>query len=378
MEREGKTIAIGVIINPIAGLGGRVGLKGSDGPDVVEKALALGAQPEAAQRAANALAELEEIKESLIVHTYSGDMGEHLLTSMGFTVSLAGTPAAGRTTAQDTMEAAQKLRDAGVALILFAGGDGTARNICQAIGEDVPVIGIPAGVKIHSAVYATNARNAGLAVKEYLQGLEAEVALAEVMDIDEDMFRQGRLSARLYGYMKVPVSGSHMQHTKSSSVSEHDELMGVVGHVITKMEEKTRYIIGPGTTTRAITDELGLSGTLLGVDVVENSRLLAADVTENQLWELVKDPEVPVKIIVTIIGGQGNLFGRGNQQISPRILRRVGKKNIIVTATASKLNALYQAPLVVDTGDLALDKELSGYIEVVKGFAHTVIYPVTN
>ncbi len=376
MDNNMKTL--GVIINPLAGLGGRVGLKGSDGKEVVEKALALGAKPESPQRAIYALSQLVEVKDKIRALTYGGDMGENQLKELGFPVEVLGIPAAPRSTAADTIKAAQLMRDAGTDLILFVGGDGTARNIFEAIGDSVPVVGVPAGVKIHSAVYATNARNAGLAAKDFLEGLVDEVTLSEVMDIDEDMFREGRLSAKLYGYMKVPMAGNRMQHTKSSSASEHDELMGVVGHIITKMEEDTLYIIGPGTTTKAIMDELNLLDTLLGVDVIKGGELLASDVSESQLWELIKDPEEKVKIIVTIIGGQGNLFGRGNQQISPRVIRRVGKKKVIVAATGSKLNSLFGEPLKVDTGDPALDEELSGYIEVVKGFAHTAIYPVNN
>lgn len=369
---------LGVIINPLAGLGGRVGLKGSDGEEVVEKALALGAKPESPLRASYALSQMVEVKDKIRVLTYGGDMGENQLKELGFPVEVLGSAAAPRSTAADTIKAAQLMRDAGADLILFVGGDGTARNIFEAIGDSVPVVGVPAGVKIHSAVYATNARNAGLAAKDFLEGVVDEVTLSEVMDIDEELFREGRLSAKLYGYMKVPMAGNRMQHTKSSSVSEHDELMGVVGHVITKMEEDTLYIIGPGTTTKAIMDELKLPATLLGVDVIKGGEVLASDVSENQLWELIKNPGEKVKIIVTIIGGQGNLFGRGNQQISPRVIRRVGKKKVIVAATGSKLNSLFGEPLKVDTGDPALDEELSGYIEVVKGFAHTAIYPVSN
>ncbi|MDW7678783.1 MAG: NAD(+)/NADH kinase, partial [Bacillota bacterium] len=287
---DGKK-SLGIIINPIAGLGGRVGLKGSDGNDVVDKALAMGAKPESSQRAGYALAQLLDLKDGMEVHTYGGEMGENQLKALGFSANVVGNPASARTTAQDTINAARLLRAAGVALILFAGGDGTARNIYEAIGDSVPVIGIPAGVKIHSAVYATNARNAGLAARDYLAGLVDDYHLAEVMDIDEELFRQGRLSARLYGYMKVPDVGERMQHTKSPAAAERDELMGVVGHILNRIEDNTLYIVGPGTTTKAIMDALELSGTLLGVDVVKNHRLIASDVSESELWELVRDPE---------------------------------------------------------------------------------------
>ena len=370
-------IKLGFLVNPIAGIGGRVGLKGSDGMDVLERALSMGAVPEATSRAAYALAQLEVVRDELEMVVYAGEMGETLLKEKGFNVIVIGSPAEERTTAEDTITAAKKMRDAGVEMILFAGGDGTARNVYEAIGETVPVIGIPAGVKIHSSVFATNARHAGMAVLEMIQGRIKDTALAEVMDIDEEQFRQGRLSAMLYGYMRIPVSQEHMQQTKSPAVSQQEELLDVVGHVITRMEPGVMYVIGPGTTTNAIMKEMGLEGTLLGVDVVQDGKLITSDVSESILWELVKDTAQKVKIIVTIIGGQGNLFGRGNQQISPRVIRRVEKKNLIVVATASKLNALYGAPLLVDTGDPDLDQQLSGYIQVVKGFAFTASYPVS-
>lgn len=370
--------SIGVIINPIAGLGGRVGLKGSDGPDIVEKALAMGAEPESSVRAIYALKQLVELKEEIDFYTYGGEMGERQLEELDIKPIVVGKPNGEQTTAEDTLKAAKLLRESEVDLILFAGGDGTARNIYESIGDSVPVVGIPAGVKIHSAVYATNAKNAGLAAKDYLQGNEEGLKLSEVMDIDEEMFRQGRLSAKLYGFLKIPEAGNRMQNTKSATPSEEEELMGVVDHIISRMEKDTIYIIGPGSTTKAIMDAMDLKGTLLGVDLVRNGKLMEADVSESKIWEYIEKEEEKVKIIITVIGGQGNLFGRGNQQISPRIIRRTGKKNIIVAATGSKLLSFQGEPLLVDTGDVSLDEELSGYIEVVKGYAFTASYPVGN
>jgi len=274
--------------------------------------------------------------------------------------------------------AAKLLQDAGVDLLVFAGGDGTARNVCEAIGVSVPVIGIPAGVKIHSAVYAVNPRNAGLAIRDFLEGRSVRLKEAEVMDIDEELFRQGRVSTKLYGYMMVPESGSRIQNMKSGGGSETGDLVGMAGYIVCNMEEDTLYIVGPGSTTRSIMEDMGLPNTLLGVDVVQNKELIASDVTEKQLWELIEDAALKVKIVITVIGGQGSLFGRGNQQISPRIIRRVGRENIIVAATVSKLLALGGQPLLVDTGDLELDQSLCGFIEVVVAFGQTSYCQVDN
>lgn len=373
-----KRKSVGIIINPIAGIGGRVGLKGSDGADTVERALSLGGKPESPLRAEKAIEQLVPIKDTLDVYTYGGSMGEDKLRQMGFTVTVVGKPDGTKTTASDTMDAASRLKDLGVDLIMFVGGDGTARNVCEAVGLTVPVIGIPAGVKIHSAVYAINPRNAGLAAKEYLQGNIHDLSESEVMDIDEDMFRQGRVIAKLYGYMKVPTSRRRMQNMKSGGGSEAGDLAGMAGYIVVNMEPDTLYVIGPGSTTRCIMDDLQIPNTLLGVDLVRNKRLVASDVTENQIWEHVSKAENPVKIVVTIIGGQGALFGRGNQQISPRIIKRVGKENIIVTATPSKLIALQGQPLIVDTGDSELDTTLSGFIEIVIAFGQTTYYEISD
>lgn len=370
--------SIGIIINPIAGIGGRVGLKGSDGEATLRRALALGATPESANKAAVAIEQLLAIADDLAVYTYGGDMGETTLEALGITPILVGEPLSEPTTAEDTLRAVAGFREHRVDLIMFAGGDGTARNVYEGIGTDIPVIGIPAGVKIHSAVYATNPRNAGIVAREYLTGESKMVQSAEVMDIDEDLFRQGRVDAMLYGEMLVPVSEGRVQHMKSGGGSDEDSMVGMAEYIVDKMTDETIYIIGTGGTTQSIMEELGLANTLLGVDVVQNRKLVASDVTEAELWSLIEDPSLDVKIIVTVIGGQGYLFGRGNQQISPRIIRRAGLDNVMVVATPSKLLSLHGGDLLVDTGDAVLDAELSGYIEVTIGYGHTSIQSVAS
>jgi len=369
--------SVGIIINPIAGLGGRVGLKGSDGADIIDRAIALGGKPESPLRAGKALEQLLEIKDEIDILTYGGNMGENVLSSLGFDTKLVGQPKSSVTTAEDTIDAALAMKEADVDLIVFAGGDGTARNVCESIGLSPPVVGIPAGVKIHSAVYAINPRNAGLAAKEFLTGKTRGLRESEVMDIDEELFRQGIVNARLYGYMITPDSRSRIQNMKSGGGSDAGDLAGMAGYIVVNMEPDTLYIIGPGSTTRCIMDDMGLPCTLLGVDIVQNNRIVAFDVTEGQLWELLNDTDVNMKIVVTVIGGQGYLIGRGNKQLSPRIIRRVGRENIIVAATASKLIALSGQPLLVDTGDSELDEELSGFIEVVIAFGQTSFYTVS-
>ena len=264
----------------------------------------------------------------------------------------------------------------GVDMIVFAGGDGTARNIHDIIGTQLPVLGIPAGVKIHSGVYATSPRNGGDLVCKYLEGRTRVVLKeAEVMDIDEVAFRNDRLSARLYGYMKVPYERNLVQSAKAGSVSGEEVSMdSIASEIINIMEKDCLYILGPGTTTRGIMDKLNLKNTLLGIDVVCNGRLIASDVNENDLLTLIKDKKA--KIVVSIIGGQGYIFGRGNQQISHSVINRVGKENVIVIATQSKLLGLEGNPLMVDTGDEETNIKLCGYTKVITGLGKYMAYRV--
>lgn len=367
---------LGVIVNPIAGMGGRVGLKGSDGIEILEKAREMGAQPESPRRALEALKIIARLKDEIEVLAYPDEMGADECREAGLEPEVIGSIKSGETSPEDTMEAARKMAERGVDLILFAGGDGTARNIYTAIGPSIPVLGIPAGVKIHSAVYAINPRSAGEVASLYLQGKVVNIREAEVMDIDEDAFREGRVNARLYGYLKVPVE-RRVQSVKSGARSEQAEIEGMAAEVAANMEKDTMYIIGPGTTTRSIMERLDLPYTLLGVDVVLNRELIANDIGEKQLFDLV-DQHKNARIVVTIIGGQGHVFGRGNQQISPRIIRLVGKNNIIVIASRDKLVALQPHPLLVDTGDPDLDQELSGYVRVVTGWEDSIMYRISN
>ncbi len=364
---------LGLIVNPVAGVGGRVGLKGSDGEEILKKALELGATPESPKRAMDALERLAAIQNEIDVITYPHEMGEQEARDCGFKPQVIGSIQPGKTSAKDTIDAAKALAEKDVDLILFAGGDGTARNIYDAIGStNIPVIGIPAGVKIHSAVYATNSRNAGEVALMYLQDKIKKIQDAEVMDIDEAAFREGRVTAKLYGYLKVPHEAKLVQGLKSGRTEgEEAALNSIADHVIENMEDDVIYVIGPGTTTRAVMQKLGLQNTLLGVDVILNKKVLANDVTESQLLDLIKGKKA--KIVVTIIGGQGYIFGRGNQQISPRVLREVGKENIIVIAPQSKLSALGGNPLLIDTGDYEVNNMLSGYYRVVIGLDRTMM-----
>ena len=261
-------------------------------------------------------------------------------------------------------------------MLLFAGGDGTARNICATINDTVPVLGVPAGCKIHSGVYGVTPKAAGCVVRRLILGELVTLADADVMDIDEVAFRQGKVKAKRYGEMMVPSDLRYVQSVKMGGI-ESDELVltDIAADVIADMEDEY-YIMGSGSTVAFTMAELGLDNTLLGVDVVHQHALIASDQTAAQLIALTQDK--PCKLVITLIGGQGHIFGRGNQQLSPQLIKQIGKENIIVLATKTKLSALAGRPLIVDTGDVELDQALSGFIRVTTGYRDYIMYRVAN
>lgn len=367
---------LGLIVNPVAGLGGKVGLKGSDGLEIQEKALRLGAVPQAINRTIAALEAILSLKAGIEVITYPGEMGEDATRSCGFDPVVIGSIGPGKTTPADTQRAALDMLAYPVDLLLFAGGDGTARDICSAVGENLPSLGIPAGVKIHSAVFGINPKNAGELAALYLEGKLAVLHESEVMDIDEESFRQGKVSPRLYGYLKIPYRHSLVQGPKmASSPAMAASLREIAAFVASQIEPDCLYILGPGTTLRAVADYLGVKKTLIGVDVLLNGKVIASDVNEAQLLNLLEGQKA--RIIITLIGGQGFIFGRGNQQISPRVIQKVGYDNLTLISTPEKIQSLKGGPLWVDTGDRSVDLSLAGYWRVITGYKESIIYKVT-
>lgn len=365
---------LGFIVNPIAGMGGKVGLKGTDGAEVLEKARELGAYPEAPEKAKKALEVLIPLKGDMQVFTCSGNMGEEETIQAGFEPIILGEKKS-ITGPDDTERAAKMMLDKGIDILLFAGGDGTARNIYNAIGDKVPVIGIPAGVKIHSGVYANHPRAAGEVVLKYLQGEDMQIKEMEVMDIDEEEFRKGQVMARLFGYMKVPFEPKLVQNQKSGGIEgEEAALDGISDKIIEQMEPDIMYIIGSGTSTRPIMEKLGLPNTLLGIDIVKNKELVASDVNEKEILDYIEGKKA--KIIVTVIGGQGYIFGRGNQQLSAAVIKKVGKENIRIIATKRKLMSLEGRPLLVDTGDDEVNSIFNGYMMVRTSYSEEVVHMV--
>ena len=377
---------IGFVINPLAGIGGSVALKGSDGEDIVELALTRGASLQAGSRAMLAMQEIKQASaDKVSFYTAGKTMGETVLRDLNLPYKVL-YQSEGQSTAEDTKKTIRLFVENHVDFIVFAGGDGTARDVLDALsvsGDEqenplIPVIGIPAGVKIHSAVYAVTPLHAGEIINQILDGNPMSLHEAQVMDLDEQAFREGKVIAKCYGYLSVPVDDTRMQMIKQGGI-DHQEisLQEIAADVIETMERDVFYLIGSGSTTAEIMSQLALPNTLLGIDIVQNQALIASDVDEQTILKIIKDQ--PVKIVVTVIGGQGHVFGRGNQQLSEKVIRYVinqtgENSNIIIIATNEKLRSLDKRPMVTDTGNNDLDKKLAGLYPVITGYQQKTLY----
>lgn len=380
------TPRVGLVVNPVAGLGGRVGLKGSDGAARQARALALGATPRAGALAADALAELRARGGEFTLFTAGGAMGATAAAAAGTPCHTVHQPPP-VTTPDDTAAAVRALLAARVGLLLFAGGDGTARDILGALGDGAapPVLGVPTGVKMHSAVFAVNPRAAGEVAAAFLRG-GAAPRRSEVMDRDPDTARGGRLTSRLHGWLTVPHVPIRVQSRKAGSAAVSPECAGGIAAELRAWLSRDApargapLILGPGTTTRAVAAALGVDVPAAGVNVLaphgSSATLVAADVGADTLLDLTR--EGPAHLALTPIGGQGFLLGRGNQQLTPELLRRVGQARMAIVATEAKLAALGGRPLLVDTGDPALDAALTGHHRVITGRRATTMYRIVS
>jgi predicted polyphosphate/ATP-dependent NAD kinase len=382
---------IGFVINPLAGIGGSVGLKGSDGKDIVELALSRGAQPQATARAMLAMQEIKQASanaEQVSFLTASDDMGETVLRALDLPCEVL-YKSNGQTTPEDTKKVIALFVENNIDLLVFAGGDGTARDVLDALSSNnepdslqTPVVGIPAGVKIHSAVYSITPLHAGEIINLILEGEPLTLHEAQVMDLDEQAFREGKVIAKCHGYLSVPVDDTRMQLIKQGGIdSDEVTLQDMAADIIETMEQDVYYLIGSGSTTAEIMNQLSLPNTLLGIDIVLNEELIASDVDERSILEIINFHSV--KIIVTVIGGQGHVFGRGNQQLSGKIISLVinqsgGQSNIIIIATNEKLRSLGTRPMIADTGSNDLDKQLAGLYSVVTGYQQKTLYKLNK
>jgi predicted polyphosphate/ATP-dependent NAD kinase len=363
-----STRTVGLIVNPVAGMGGSVGLKGTDGA-LYQKALSLGAEPVTPDRTATFLSHLEHTDRIKLL-TAPGEMGAHYVEGTGIDFAVVGE-ISDQTSPADTRRLANQMVDRGAELLIFVGGDGTARDVYDAVGCQIPVVAVPAGVKVYSSVFALNPRAAAELVDAFIEGSVGgtpPVTEQEVLDIDEQAFREDRLASKHYGYLLVPQARRFLQHGKvasSGSASVEETKKEIAAFLVEEMDEETLYLLGPGTTVRAITEAMALPKTLLGVDAVHNGDLVGEDLNERGILDLFEEHEKRV-IVVTPLGGNGFIFGRGNKQFTPEVIQRTGADHVRVIATRQKLRPL--DCLRVDTGDLEVDEMLSGWRTVTVGY----------
>ncbi len=352
------------MVNPIAGMGGAVALKGTDGADALKEAVARGATKVSPQRALAALRGLRRI-EGIEFLTASGEMGAEELSSAGLSFRILHRAPDNGTSRDDTKSSVREFISVGAELVLFAGGDGTARDVVEAADRKIPILGIPTGVKMESAVFANSPDD----VPHLLEAFRDSRATkeAEVLDVDEGAFRKGIVQARLFAVALVPDDPAHLQASKEAyhSGTAEDEAAEIGQYMADTMEAGVAYILGPGSTVAKIAEQIGQPKTLLGVDVYLDKKRVLEDAAEKELTALLKN-HPRAAVVVSPIGAQGFFFGRGNQQISAAVLKQVGVEKVVVVATPTKLAST--PVLRVDTGDASIDKRFRGKMKVVTGY----------
>lgn len=378
LERIRKSInklmkKIGLIVNPAAGLGGRAGFKGSDNRENQMKALRLGYEELSNQRARECLKHIKEIS-GYKIFAPKGKMGGDLLENLGMEYCMVDIKNE-ITTRADTIRCIQIFKQEKIDLIVFCGGDGTARDVWDACKGKGLFLGIPAGVKMYSGCYAVSPYAAGEILKAFLTGRICSYELREIMDIDERMIGKPSVSPRLYGYLEVVSEGGKIQFPKSVSSGNFNETELLAEYIVSQMDDSTLYIIGPGSTTQKIKELSCGQGTLLGVDVIKKGKIIRKDADEKSLLELA-GKSGKTEIIVTCIGGAGFIFGRGNQQISPEVIKQVSREHIQLAVTKSKLSGLNRRPMLVDTGNILVDKYLCGYYRIYFSRHESAVYRV--
>lgn len=366
------TKKIGFIINPVAGMGGRVGLKGTDG--IVEQARKLGAQPIASHRAKEMLAEFKKLSNnnfSIQWFTCDKQMGKDALTATEQkNITIIYKPLKPNTTSKDTKTACKNFLQKKIDLLIFCGGDGTARDIYTEIKNKIPLLGIPAGVKMHSGIFAVTPKAAAQMLTQFLQE-KFTLGDAEIMDLDEERYRKGEWNIKLFGVAKGIIEPTYIQVGKSfyEEISDDQIKDELTEHIEDEIHQNpnTLFLFGSGGTIDYIAKKLGFNNTLLGIDAFYQKKMVEKDLNEQQLLKLLQKYK-SVKLVLSPIGAQGFILGRGNLQLSPKIIKKIGFDNIIVIATPSKL---LNTPIIrVDTGDSKLDQKFLNmeFLMVVIGY----------
>lgn len=368
-------LRVALIVNPIAGMGGFVGLKGTDGAATVQRALNLGAKPTACSKARRALRIWQSAGSAVEFLAPEGDMGGGLLNELG--IGFSPLPRLENASAASTRKAAEACGERNADLIVFAGGDGTARDLTEAVGTRIPMLGIPCGVKMHSGVFAVIPEAAGRLLADLARSNIGELPFreAEIMDADEGGGLPGRIATRLFGYARTPSVPRMVQSGKSAPTLSDEAMLNALGEeVASEFQKGVLYLVGPGTTAKKPLNALGLPSTLLGVDAAMDGKLVASDVTGPEAAEMAMGARA--HIVVGVTGGQGFVFGRGNQQIAPDLIRMCWPRETTVLASAEKLLTLPGGALLADTGDPGLDEQVRGFKAVRTGPRRSMMMPI--
>jgi len=375
---------LGLLVNPDAGLGGRLGLKGSDGQ--AEFARSQGAEDRSGPRMRAMLEHFSTIagtkSEECHWVTSDGRMGSEWIPESISEIEFAHY-SKGPTSANDTSDAISSLLASGIDLLVYAGGDGTTRDIVSALSEagspKLPVIGVPTGVKMHSGCFASSPKAAAEVLASWIGG-DLLIASTEVLDLDEELYRQGKWVVRIYAEAMTPSSPRWMQGAKMrvEASGEGEIVEGIAEHIEETLIEDERLVLwGSGGTLRSIGEMIGFELTTLGIDATKGSQQVGTDINEKEILEILGSHEGPVTLLLSPMGGQGFLIGRGNLQLSPSVLRKVGVEGVLGIVTPSKLLTLRS--LRIETGDDDLDRDFSEkkYLKVLQGYRTTRVLPVS-
>ena len=364
-------IKIGLIVNPISGFGGPLGFKGSDSNNIWDHVTDVYSLP-SLQRTYDTLNNVDsKITDKITFYTGNDLLGEYLLKQFDFKYKIVYTSKIQRTSREDTYKLLNAFKTQNVDLIVFAGGDGTSSDLIKIIDTDIPVVGIPVGVKMYSSIFPLSPIYSSKIISEFCSYQDSKFILREVSDLDDRKINKGITTTKFIGYLNTPLNlaDNYFQESKGASISdESDEIDNLIEDFRDRYTSVDTYIFGPGSTTNSILKSIDIDGTLLGFDIIKNKKLLYRDCSEKDIYNYLNTKQAKnSKLILTVIGNQGFLFGRGNQQISPRILNKIDKNNLLIYSTKTKLDSLNNE-ILIDTGDLTTDKKFTGYVNIITGY----------
>ena len=368
-------IKVGFLVNPISGVGGPLGLKGSDSSNIWDYVNDI-SNLKSFSRTKDMLNSIESSNyDKFDFLTSTGFQGEYILNELNFEYKIIHNPQSKKTSEADSVNLLNEFKNQNVDLIIYAGGDGTSVLVHSVIKDSIPVIAIPIGVKMYSGIFPVSPIHSADIFNEFINNTSNEYTLREISDLDDTLIEKGITSTKFAGYLKTPLitnSNFSLQESKGGGIaSEKDELDNLIEDFNSRYTNNSAYLLGPGSTTNSLIESKGLKGTLLGFDILQNNKIIKADCSEEDIFKFVTNSKSDIYLVITIIGNQGFLFGRGNQQISPRILNKIDiNKNLLIYATSSKLDSL-ENDILIDTGSSSSDSIFGKYINIISGYKYT-------